>query len=302
MTSGATRQGARDGRRSASDGGAIGGANGAIFGMSGAERQTLILWGLLCASLCVLITSMNAITRYHVAPQHGLAPPIIDEASSAVTTMLAMTVCAAFALWLRWKRPPLLIGATVGLFGVLLYSAVHVGGFFLLRSLAYAVLLRDSYRFGPFFSEFPYELAKDAAACVIATAILRQMLRLEDRRVVVGAPQAALVDIRDGGRLTRVAATEILAVRSAGNYAEFILDDGRRPLRRIPLARLEAEMAALGFVRTHRSWLVNAKRVTGLRPHGSGDYDVELGGMEAPLSRRYKLALRLLRENGFHPG
>lgn len=274
------------------------GTSGAVLGMSGAERQTLVLWGLLCACLCILITSMNVITRYHVASEHGLAAPIIDEASSAVTTMIAMTECAAFALWQRWKRPPVLIAALAGVIGVLLYSAIHVGGFLLLRSLAYAAVLQASYRFGPFASEFPYELAKDAAACLIATTILRQMLRHEDRRVVAGAPATVMVDIRDGGRLTRVAAAEVLAVRSAGNYAEFILEDGRRPLRRVPLATLEAEFAGLNFVRTHRSWLVNADRVTGLRPQGSGDYLVELAGTEAPVSRRYKEALRVLRGRG----
>jgi DNA-binding LytR/AlgR family response regulator len=266
--------------------------------MRGAERQALVLWRLLCVCLCVLITTMNVITRYHVAAEYGLAPPIIDEASSAVTTMMAMAICAAFAFWIHWKHPPLLLAAPVGVLGVLLYSAVHVGGFFLLRSLAYAVLLQESYRFGPFTREFPYELAKDAAACVIATGILWQMLRLEDRRVAPGAPPPAFIDIRDGARLTRVAVAEILAVRSAGNYAEFILEDGRRPLRRVALAALEAEMAGLNFVRTHRSWLVNAERVTGLRPQGSGDYLVEVAGVEAPVSRRYKAALRLLRDNG----
>jgi DNA-binding LytR/AlgR family response regulator len=54
-------------------------------------------------------------------------------------------------------------------------------------------------------------------------------------------------------------------------------------------------MAEHGFVRTHRSWLVNPARVTGLRPEGSGDYAVELGAVEAPLSRRFPQALAALR-------
>ena len=86
-----------------------------------------------------------------------------------------------------------------------------------------------------------------------------------------------------------------MAVRSAGNYAEFLLADGRRPLMRTPLAALEARLAPLGFVRTHRSWLVNAARVTGVKPEGSGDYAVELDEVEAPLSRRFREALAILR-------
>jgi len=48
-------------------------------------------------------------------------------------------------------------------------------------------------------------------------------------------------------------------------------------------------------VRAHRSWLVNVRRVTGLRPEGSGDWTVELGAVVAPLSRRYPQALERLK-------
>ena len=64
---------------------------------------------------------------------------------------------------------------------------------------------------------------------------------------------------------------------------------------RSPLAALEARLAPLGFVRTHRSWLVNGACVTELRPEGSGDYAVVLGELEAPLSRRFPAALKALR-------
>ncbi|HUH09440.1 MAG TPA: LytTR family transcriptional regulator DNA-binding domain-containing protein, partial [Brevundimonas sp.] len=59
--------------------------------------------------------------------------------------------------------------------------------------------------------------------------------------------------------------------------------------------------ARCGFVRTHRGWLINAARMTGLRPEGSGDWTVELGSLEAPLSRRYTPALDRLRAEGLRP-
>ena len=102
-------------------------------------------------------------------------------------------------------------------------------------------------------------------------------------------------DIRDGARIIRTPLSEIVAVSSAGNYVEFWLADGRRPLMRATLAAVEVELERFGFVRAHRSWLVNSGRVTGLRPEGSGDWTVELGAVEAPLSRRYPQALERLR-------
>jgi DNA-binding LytR/AlgR family response regulator len=132
----------------------------------------------------------------------------------------------------------------------------------------------------------------------LASIIYYLSLRRSARQAAEQAQAASAApsfDIRDGARLVRVPASEILAVRSAGNYAEFVLADGRRPLTRSSLSALEVQMRALGFLRTHRSWLVNPARVTGLRPEGSGDYAIELGAVEAPLSRRFPQALSVLR-------
>ena len=87
----------------------------------------------------------------------------------------------------------------------------------------------------------------------------------------------------------------MLAIGSAGNYVEFMLRDGRKLLMRSPLSALEEDLRNDGFVRTHRSWLVNAVAVSGLKPEGSGDYTIELGELSAPLSRRYPAALARLR-------
>ncbi|HET7333927.1 MAG TPA: LytTR family DNA-binding domain-containing protein, partial [Rhizomicrobium sp.] len=109
-------------------------------------------------------------------------------------------------------------------------------------------------------------------------------------------PVSDTFDIRDGARLNRVKLADIMAVTSAGNYVEFVLADGRKLLMRGALSALESELAPSGFVRTHRSWLVNAAAVTALKPQGSGDYAVSLGGMEVPLSRRFPDALARLRQ------
>jgi DNA-binding LytR/AlgR family response regulator len=92
-----------------------------------------------------------------------------------------------------------------------------------------------------------------------------------------------------------VSLSDILAVASAGNYVEFVLRDGRRLLMRSPLSALESELGPRGFLRTHRSWLINTSKMTALKPEGSGDYTVELESISAPLSRRFPDALAKLR-------
>ena len=74
-----------------------------------------------------------------------------------------------------------------------------------------------------------------------------------------------------------------------------MLLDHRRPLARLSLSAAQRELGD-GFVRTHRSWAINAAHVRELRSVGAGDYEVELAsGIKAPLSRRFPEALERLR-------
>ena len=148
----------------------------------------------------------------------------------------------------------------------------------------------DAYEFG---NRFVYELRKDLISYGTYVATFWLIGYLRRRRDEPVRPVS--FDIRDGSRILRVPLSDILAVSSAGNYVEFWLADGRRPLMRATLAAIEVELGAFGFVRAHRSWLVNAARVTALEPDGSGDWTVELGEVRAPLSRRFPDALARLK-------
>ncbi len=237
----------------------------------------------------------NVLTRGHDAPSE-LPRALIDEGASALVTAPLLLLPGGVALWIRRRSPAWWGVALACVAGATLYSVAHVAGFVAVRELAYRWVLGSDYRFGPLPWEFFYEAAKDGPAFGFAVALFWLFLRWRPGPAAAVSPATPQVfDIRDGQRLVRAEIGEILAVRSAGNYAEFLLADGRRPLMRSPLARLEARLAPLGFVRTHRSWLVNAGRVTGLRPAGSGDYAVELGPVQAPLSRRFPAALKTLR-------
>jgi DNA-binding LytR/AlgR family response regulator len=266
--------------------------------MNGEERQGVWRAWLLGVGLISCIAVVNVLTIRHDAPRLGTLAPAIWEASSALVTMVIFMIPAAVAVWTTRASPPWWRTVPIHLVAVVLYSVLHVSGFVALRKLAYLAVMDGPYRFGPLSTEFPYEFRKDLLAYGLASIIYYLSLRRSAREAAAHAQTAtaaASFDIRDGARLLRVPAAEILAVRSAGNYAEFLLADGRRPLMRSSLNALETGMAEHGFVRTHRSWLVNPTRVTGLRPEGSGDYAVELGAVEAPLSRRFPQALAALR-------
>ena len=211
----------------------------------------------------------------------------------------------ALLAWLPWVvlrrtvRWPWVARLVAHLMAALVFSVLHVGLFILFRALAFGAL-------GQFYDPvaalgaYRYEVWKDLVAYAMFAGGYGIVGLLDAARPVQPAAPAAagdnLFDIRDGARLLRVRLDEILAVSSAGNYAQFHLRDGRRPMMRSSLAALAAELGPRGFVRTHRSWLVNAQAVRGLTPEGSGDYAVALdAGQVAPLSRRYPQALRSLR-------
>lgn len=260
------------------------------------ERATLAVGWLFGAGIVFLINVLNIITAFHDQPQDGWIRPLVCEMSSTVTVGLGLVLPTLVSYWAYRTGPPVWRVSVVHLLAFAVFAAFHIGGAVALRSLVFPIALGSSYDFGPWLAEVPYEMAKDVLGYTVAALAMAFLLRWRRDNPVM-APKAAATgfDIVDGPRLVRTQLNDILAVRSAGNYAEFLLSDGRRPLMRTSLGGLQGRLEPQGFVRTHRSWLVNAARVTGLRPEGSGDYAVELGTVEAPLSRRFREALSALR-------
>ncbi len=254
-------------------------------------RRTFFYTFAAAAIIAGVFNTLNVITVHHDLPQWGLMGPIVGEASSWLTLMAFFWIP-----WIAYRLAPPRVkprGLLLLHFPVALaYSFTHVVGFNALRQLVY--WLAGTPR--PFQLHFPYEFRKDVFAYALFIGGFTLMERLLRQQQLIQIPgQSLTFDIRDGAKLTRVRLSDILAISSAGNYVEFALADGRRLLMRSPLSAVESDLAGRGFVRTHRSWLVNEAAVTGLQPEGSGDYGVTLGDLTAPLSRRFPAALARLR-------
>ncbi len=257
---------------------------------------------VLAAGLIALVDVVNVLSALHDAARRGehLAAwePITWEATSGLAELVA---CPLIYVALRLAPPGRTRWARAfGVHGLatLAFSALHVGMMMALRIAVYGAL-GFHYRIEP--GATPYEYRKDLLAYLVLAGVFHLSARV---RVAVGPEPAAapavdahaIFDIAEGARTLRVDAREILAVKSGGNYAEFYLDDGRRPLMRATLTDLALRLGPLGFERTHRSWLVNVERVRSLEPAGSGDYVLELSpDLRVPLSRRYPAPLQRLQ-------
>jgi LytTr DNA-binding domain len=279
--------------------------NGGLWGTSG-ERVRVPLAAYVGFGLFVLaVNTVNALSKLHDLDVLGARvaawKPFVAEYSSgamilALAPMVVLLLMIAPPGHGKWGRFALVHGL-----GTVAYSLIHVGGFVLLRQLAFAAL-EESYRFGTLGDLF-YEYRKDVLTYFIALTFFALAARLAASRTPAPVPSpgpaapGAIFDIRDGGKVIRARTSDIAAAMAAGNYVEFHMVDGRRPLMRTTLASVEAELAPHGFVRTHRSWLVNAACVRELKAEGgSGDHRLELEGrVEAPLSRRFPQALDRLR-------
>lgn len=303
-------QRAGDGRPNRRDDDAPAVTNGELAGTDGepvgmrarlrrADRRVLIVGWLVIAALAAAFTVVNALTTLSDADDLRIWEPWVWELSSALTLLVLgwipwVTVAVAPPSDVRDGGPRLIVRfLVVHLLGALAYSAPHVLGFVAIRESVYALMNYAPYEFGDWGDRFIYEFRKDALSYVLFAAVYWLVGRLRQAREAPLRPVS--FDIRDGGRIVRAPLDEIAAVSSAGNYVEFWLTDGRRLLMRATLAAIEVELGAYGFVRAHRSWLVNAARVTALAPDGSGDWTVELGAVRAPLSRRFPDALARLK-------
>lgn len=273
------------------------GTSGAPAGLSGAEARAFGIAWLVAMGIACMVIGINILSRVQEAPS-GLAAALIDELSSAGALTFAFLVPGGVALWRRRRRPAAVLMLAVLAAGLAVFTLIHIGGCVLIRGLLYPGILHRDYEFDLLGREALFEVGKDVIAYAASATGFVVILawRLAPGPPVIASPAPITTfDILDGPRLVRAVVGDILAVRSAGNYAEFLLSDGRRLLMRTSLGAVQSALAPAGLVRTHRSWLVNTGRVTGLRPEGSGDYAVELGGVEAPLSRRFPQALAALR-------
>ena len=258
------------------------------------RRALLLAWAAVCVFL-LLQDTINALSELRDRPRLQPAEPFIWEYSSA---LLAMALAPGIA-WLLRAAPPKRGGwlrfVLAHLAGSLAFCGLHVGGFVLIRKALYA--LAGSHYGG---ADWLYEYRKDAVS-YIGFAVIFWLADWAARQWAAGRggaspPGRQLYQLREGPRVVRVPLEEIVAVTSARNYVEFHLQGGRKPLVRDTLAKVEEELAAAGFLRTHRSWLVNPAHVRAITPATAGDFRLELdGGVTAPLSRRFREALETLR-------
>jgi hypothetical protein len=216
--------------------------------------------------------------------------------------LMMMGVTAVISFSLPDARPwrPLLIHLAASI----PISATHIVGMGVVRWLLAGSLIGAYDPFWPLRNGV-YEYRKDL---LTYGAILvfcwgwrawQERARSREAQAPEGRAEARLgadadpapLEVRDGARRHFVRPADIVWAEAAGNYVALKLE-GRELLMRTPLAALEARLEAAGFVRIHRSRLVNRTWIASVASTAAGDFTVTLrDGRTLAGSRRHRQAI-----------
>jgi two-component system LytT family response regulator len=96
------------------------------------------------------------------------------------------------------------------------------------------------------------------------------------------------IAIKTKGRFLFIDPAEVAAVEAQGNYVLLLGDTGSHLLRE-SISAVEEGLRPYGFIRIHRSVLVNTSFVQEIQPWSTGEYVLRTrGGKEYTVSRMYK--------------
>jgi len=132
----------------------------------------------------------------------------------------------------------------------------------------------------------------DKAVELEALAEAHRQLRLTSRR---GSPRIA---IKIKGRILFVSLADIIAIEAQGNNVVVRRQSGS-DLLRASISVIAENLRPYGFVRIHRSVLVNSACVEEVRPCSTGEYTIRIKGeKQSTVTRTYKKNLSELAEFG----
>lgn len=264
------------------------------------DRKVLRRVWLIAALFLVAVTVINALTLITEADRAGTPYDAREPWLLEITSVLVLfALVPLVGLWERrfpfapdgWRAA---LVAHLG--GSIVFSALHVLGMWLLRSLAWPLLFGRAY---VYFDDVPtdllYEYRKDLLPYAVIILLLTLVRSVEEHRREAEAARAEARDtgrltLKTGGRTLFLDAQSLDWASAAGNYVE-IRANGATHLARLSLTALEQQLSAAGVevARVHRSRLVNRNKVREIAPTADGDFRVKMtDGTELRGSRRFR--------------
>ena len=271
------------------------------------KYKTLYEWGLwitVFAANWVVNTVIVVLDNARAGLSYATWEAATWEGSSTLVMLLLLPLLLLFD-----KRFPLRIATLprnllIHMALTVPWSLIHVSGMVAIRKLIYQ--LNDmQYEFGPILREFGYEFLKDFRSYFTFLAVIYLyrfvLLRLQGEAQFLGethdeeAHPAPVTDrflVKKLGREFLVRVEDIDWIEAAGNYVNLHVGKRLYPLRET-MTKIDERLKQAGFIRVHRSAIVNMDRVEEIEPFETGDARARLStGAMIPVSRRYRTHLR----------
>lgn len=282
------------------------GTSGDVEGTSGWRVQWVPL--AFIAAVGAVVAIINATSGIMESQTGG---PTIDPRAAwlyEISSVVMVVTLSPMISWVLWKAPPpsrvsapdwaTFVG--IHLAGACVFSLLHVAGMVAMRKLGYASA-GSTYVFayqGDLVLPFLYEWRKDLltygsnALCYWAWGLWTAQRALQAAPPSPSLPPGdQRIEVRDGARVTFIEPGQISWIEAAGNYVE-IHAGGATHMARGTLASFEDKLTPHGFVRVHRSRLLNRARLQSFRPTASGDLEITLDdGRVIAGSRRFRAAV-----------
>lgn len=110
--------------------------------------------------------------------------------------------------------------------------------------------------------------------------------------------QSPRILIKSRGRILFVDPREVVAIEADRNYVVLLQPAGSY-LMRESISRMAARLDSYGFIRIHRSVVVNASFVEEIRRWPSGEYVLKVrGGKEYTVTRTFRRNLKIFNHKG----
>lgn len=142
----------------------------------------------------------------------------------------------------------------------------------------------------PFSNERIHEALNIAIRRTANERAANLAVALSELKAVV--PKPSRMAIKTEGRILFIDPAEVIAAVAQGNYVLLVQPSGSCLLR-CSISTLSETLRPCGFIRIHRSVLINTAWVQEIQPYAAGEYLLRTkGGKEYTVSRTYKKNLR----------
>jgi len=236
--------------------------------------------------LCVIIVNISS----HAIedPATALWEPVLWEFSSYIAILLLMPLVWIGYQRFHWQRLGVPRFLMVQAAFCVPFSLAHIALMVGIRMVGYSVA-HEHYNFaqGHLPLELIYEGRKDALTFLVMCGFIWVYERLKQPAPVI-VPER--IEVRSDGRTLYLTPAEIVYAEAAGNYIELYLTTSAKPLLlRGTLSEYEKRLSAYGFVRIHRSRLLNRSQMRSFSATPAGDLRITLNdGRELAGSRRFR--------------